>query len=109
MVLCKVLPYFSKGNELLHFLGTAWFVISFAQIRGLISHLKHSGKEIDLSWKDAAQDLFSKDDKRVIEKLKHESSLEIEMDKAVFLGSKTYVTKKTIELNWKTQRCSITY
>ena len=74
-------------------------VFSFKPIKCLISQLKHFSKDIDLGAIDPTHENFSKDNTKVIEKMNLESSPEIELDEAVFLRIKSYINKKTMELN----------
>ena len=83
-------PYFSEDNLELHYLDTNSFTFSFKPIKSLNEDLKHFKEDFDFSDLDPSHELFSKDNKKVPGKMKRETALELDLDEAVFLGSKSY-------------------
>ena len=86
----KMQPYFGVGNLEPHFLDTDSFIFSFKPIKSLIEDLKHFEEDFDFSDLDPSHELYSKINKKVIGKMKLQTSPELDLDEAVFLRSKSY-------------------
>ena len=86
----KMQPYFGEDNLELHYLDTDAFIFSFKPIKSLIEDLKHFKDDFDFSDLDPSHELYSKVNKKVIGKMKLETSPELDLDEAVFLRSKSY-------------------
>ena len=86
----KMQPFFGEDNLELHYLDTDSFIFSFKPIKSLIEGLKHFKEDFDFSDLDPSHELYSKDNKKVIGKMKLETSPELDLDEAVFLRSKSY-------------------
>ena len=86
----KMQPYFGEDNLELHYLDTDSFIFSFKPIKSLIEDLKHFTEDFDFSDLDLSHELYSEDNKKVIGKMKLETSPELDSDEAVFLRSKSY-------------------
>ena len=74
----------------MHCLDTNSFIISFKPIKSLIEDLKNFKEDFDFSDLDPSHELYSKDNKKVIGKMKFETAPAIDLDEAVFLRSKSY-------------------
>ena len=74
----------------LHYLDTDAFIFSFKTIKSLIDDLKNFKEYFDFSDLDPFHQLYSKDNKKVVGKMKLETSPELDLDEAVFLRSKSY-------------------
>ena len=72
----KMQPYFGENNLELHYLDTDSFIFSFKPIKSLIEDLKHFEDDFDFSDLDPSHELYSKDNKKVIGKMKLETSPE---------------------------------
>ena len=86
----KMQPYFGVDNLELHYLDTHSFIFSFKPIKSLIEDLKHFKDDFDFSDLEPSHELYSKVNRKVIGKRKLETSPELDLDEAVFLGSKSY-------------------
>ena len=87
----KMRPYFFvEGNLQLHNLDTDSFIFSFKPIKSLIEYLKHFREDFDFSDLDPSHELYSEANHKVIGKMKLETAPELDLDEAVFLGSKSY-------------------
>ena len=86
----KMQPYFGVDKLELHYLDTDSFIFSFKPIKSLIEDLKHFEDDFDFSDLDPSHELYSKVNKKVIGKMKLETSPELDLDEAVFLRSKSY-------------------
>ena len=86
----KIQPYFGEDNLELHYLDTDSFIFSFKPIKSLIEDLKHFKDDYDFSDLDPSLELYSKDNKKVIGKMKLETLPELDLYEAVFLRSKSY-------------------
>ena len=86
----KMLPYFGEGNLVLHHLDTDSFIFSFKSIKSFFEDLKHFKEDFDFSDLDPSHELYSEDNKKVIGKTKLETAPDLDLDEAVFLGSKCY-------------------
>ena len=86
----KMQPYFGVDNLELHYLDTDLFLFSFKPIKSLIEDLKHFKDDFDFSDLDPSHELYSKDIKKVIGKMKLETLPELDLYEAVFLRSKSY-------------------
>ena len=67
---------------------------SFTPFKCSIKDFKRFIKDLDLSELDITQKLFSEGIKRLIGKMKFESSPKIELDEAVISTSKSYIIGK---------------
>ena len=83
-------PYFGESNLELHFLDTDSFIISFKPVTSLIEDLKYFKEEFDFSDLDPYHELYSENIKKVIGKVKLETSPELDLDEAVFLRRKSF-------------------
>ena len=86
----KMQPFFGEDNLELQYLDTDSFIFSFKPIKSLIEDLKQFKEDFDFSDLDPSHELYSKDNKKVIGKMKLETAPELDLDKAVFLRSKSY-------------------
>ena len=86
----KMQPYYGEDNLELHYLDTDSFIFSFKPIKSLIEDLKYFKECFDFSDLDPSHELYSKDNKKVKVKMKLETSPELDLDEAVFSGSKSY-------------------
>ena len=86
----KMQPYFGEDSLELHYLDTDSFIFSFKPIKSLIEDLKYFKEDFDFSDLDPSHELYSKDNKKVVVKMKLETSPELDLDEAVFLSSKPY-------------------
>ena len=86
----KMQPYFGEDKLELHYLDTDSFIFSFKPIKSLIEDLKHFKEDFGFSDLDPSHELYSKDNKKVIGKMKLETSPELDLYEAVFLRSKSY-------------------
>ena len=75
--------------ELLY-VGTDSFIFSFKPFKSPIENLKYFGKDFVFSDSDPSHELYSKNYKKVIGKIKLETAPELHLDEAVFLRSKCY-------------------
>ena len=93
-------PYLGEDNLEIQYLGTDSFIFSFKPIKSLIEDLKHFKEDFNFSDLATSHELFSKDNKRVIGKMKLETLPELDLDEAVFLRSKSYSLniKKTVHI-----------
>ena len=83
-------PYFGEHSLEIHYLDTDSFIFSFKPIESLIESLKYFKEAFDFSDQDPSHELFSKDNKKVIGKIKLETAPNLDLDEAVFLRSKSY-------------------
>ena len=83
-------PYFGEDTLELHYLDTDSFIFSFKPIKSLIEDLKLFKDDLDFSDLDPSHELYSNENKKVIGKMKLETLPELDLDEAVFLGSKSY-------------------
>ena len=83
-------PYFGENNLQLHYLDTDSFIFSIKLIENLMEDLKNFREDFDFSGLDSSHELYSKDNQKVIGKMKLETAPEIDLDEAVFLRSKFY-------------------
>ena len=74
----------------LHYLDTVSFIISFKPNKNLIEDLKYFQENFDFSDLDPSHELYSEDNEKVIGKMKLETLPGLDLDEAVFLGSKSY-------------------
>ena len=81
---------FGEDNLELHYLDTDSFIFSFKPIKSLIEDLKYFKEDFDFSGLDPSHELYSKDNKKVIGKMKLETAPELDLDEAVFLRSRSY-------------------
>ena len=86
----KMQPYFGVDNLELHYLDTDSFKISFKPIKSLIEDLKPFKDDFDFSDLDPSHEIYSKDNKKIIGKMKLETLPELKLYEAVFLRSKSY-------------------
>ena len=86
----KMQPFFGEDNLELQFLHTDSLIFSFKPIKSLIEDLKHFKKDFDFSDLDPSHELYSETNKKVIGKMKLETALELDLEEAVFLRSKSY-------------------
>ena len=86
----KMQPYFGADNFELHYLDTDSFIFSFKPIERLIKFLKHFKEDFDFSDLDPSHELYSKNNKKVIGKMKLETAPELDLDETVFSRSKPY-------------------
>ena len=86
----KMQSYFGEDNLELHYLDTDSFIFSFKPIKSLYEDLKLFKEAFDFSDLDPSHELYSKDNKKVIGKMKLETSPELDLEEAVFLRSKSY-------------------
>ena len=86
----KMQPYFGEDNLELHYLDTDSFIFSFKPIKNLIEDLKYFKEDFDFSDLDPSHELYSKNNKKIIGKMKLETASESDLDEAVFLRSKSY-------------------
>ena len=68
----KMQPYFSEDNLELHYLDTDSFIFSFKPKKRLIEGLKYFREDFDFKDLDPSHELYSKDNKKVIGKMKLE-------------------------------------
>ena len=94
-------PYFGADNLELHYLDTDSFIFSFRPIKSLIEDLKYFKEDFDFSDLDTSHELYSKDNKKVIGKMKLETLPELDLDEAVFLRSKSY----SLNIKQNSSRC----
>ena len=83
-------PYFGEENLDLHYLDTDSFIFSFKPIESLFEDLKCFREDFNFCDLDPSHELFSKDNEKVIGKMKPETAPELDLDEAVFLRSKPY-------------------
>ena len=83
-------PYFGEEILELHYLDTDSFTFSFEPIKSVIQDLKHFNEDFAFSDLDPSHELYSKDNRKVIGKMKLETAPELDLDEAVFLKSKSY-------------------
>ena len=83
-------PYFGEKNLELHYLDTDSFIFSFKPIKNLFEGLKDFEEDFDSSDFDPYHELFSEDITKVIGKMILETLPELDLDEAVFLGSKSF-------------------
>ena len=81
----KMQLYFGVDNLELHCLDTDSFIFSFKPIKSLIEDSKHFKDDFDFSDLDPSHELYSKDNKTVIGKMKLETLPELDLYEAVFL------------------------
>ena len=74
----------------LHYLDTNSFIFSFKPIKSFIEDLKHFKEDFHFSDLDPSHELYSKNKRKVIGKMKLETALDLDLDEAVFLRSKSY-------------------
>ena len=86
----KMQPYFGEDNLELHYLDTDSFIFSFKPIKSLIEDLKFFREDFDFSDLDPSPELYSKNNKKVIGKLKLEAAPELGLEETVFLRSNSY-------------------
>ena len=65
------------------------FVFSFSPIRGLLEELKSFSEDLDLSEVYPSLELYSEHNMNVVEKMRLQSSPEIDSDDAAKMKSKT--------------------
>ena len=82
--------YSGEDNLELRYLDTDSFIFSFKPIKSFIEDLKHFKEDFDFSDLDPTHELYSKDNKEVIGKMKLETLPELDLDEAVFLRSKSF-------------------
>ena len=92
---CKIFPYFGEGNVELQCMDAESFS-EFTPKKGLINVLKHLVKIWTLAKKIRHMKYIQKIIKKVIGKMKHDSSLGNKLIEAVFLRSKYYVIEKSL-------------
>ena len=85
----KMQPYFGEDSLELHYLDTDSIIFSFKPLKSLIEDLKYFQEDFDFSDLDPSHELYSEDNKKVIGKMKLETSPELDLDEAVFLRSKS--------------------
>ena len=66
----KMQPYFGEDKLELRYLDTDSFIFSFRPIKILIEHLKQFKEGFDFSDLDPSHELYSKDNRKVIGKMK---------------------------------------
>ena len=104
----KVQPYFGEDNLGLHYLDTDSFIFSFKPIESLFEDLKFLKEDFDFSDSDPSHELYSKDNKKAIGKMKLETAPELDSDEAVSLTSKSYsLNIKQKSLHYKQKRVQI--
>ena len=86
----KMQPYFGEDDLELHYLDTDFFIFPFKSVTSLLENLKYFKDDFDFSDLDPSQELYSKDNKKVIGKMKLETLKELDSNEAVFLRSKSY-------------------
>ena len=72
----KMQPYFGESCLQLHYLDTDSFIFSFKPIKSLSEDLKHFKEDFDFSDLDPSHELYSKDNRKVIGKMKLETEPE---------------------------------
>ena len=82
-------PYFGDDNLERQYLDTESFIFLFKPIQSLIEVLKYSKEDFDFSDMDPSHELYSKDKEKVIGKMKLGTAPELDLDEAIFLGSKS--------------------
>ena len=97
----KMKPCSREDNLELHYLDTDSFIFSFKPIKILIEDLKHFKEDFDFSDLDPSHELYSKANKKMIGKMKLETAPELDLDEAVFLGSKSY----SLNINQNRSHC----
>ena len=88
----KLQPYFGQENIQLHYMDTDSFVLS-VNTKDIIKDLKHLEDISDFSNLDKNHELFSNKNKKVIGKIKVETTKNIWIDEFVCLRSKMYAFK----------------
>ena len=83
----KMQPFFGEDNLGLHYLDTDSFIFSFKPIKNLIEDIKYFLDVFDFSDLDPSQELYSKDNKKIIGKLKLETAPELDLYEARFILS----------------------
>ena len=96
----KLQPYYNN-NVKLHYMDTDSFILSI-KTRDLIKDLEYFKNHLDFSEVDENHELYDTINKKVIGKMKTETSPVIELDNFVALRSKTYsfsyeATQKTVQ------------
>ena len=76
----KMQPYFGEDNLELHYLDTDSFIFSFKPIKSSVEDLKYFKEDFDFSDLDPSHELYSKDNKKVIGKMKLETAPELDLD-----------------------------
>ena len=84
----KLQPYYSSSVKL-HYMDTDSFILSI-KTGDLINHLEYFKDDFDFSELDENHELYDTINKKVIGKMKIETSLIIELDNFVALRSKSY-------------------
>ena len=104
----KLQPFFGEDNLDLHYLDTDSFIFSFKPIKNLNEYLKYFKEDFDFSGLDPSHELYSKDNKKIIGKMKLETAPELDLNEPVFLRSKSYSLKikKTVHIV-NTKECKI--
>ena len=97
----KMQPYFGEDNLELHYTDCDSFIFSFKPINSLIEDLKYFKEDFDFSDLEPSHEIYSEDNKKVIGKMKLETSPELDLDEAVFLRSKSY----SLNLLQNSSRC----
>ena len=80
--------YYDKMQSRFVF-DTDSFIFSFKPYKGLTKGLKYFREGFDFSDLDPSHELYSEDNKKIIGKMKLETSPELDLDEAVFLRSKS--------------------
>ena len=80
----KMQPYFGEDNLELHSLDTDSFIFSFKPIKSLIEDLKYFKEDFNFNDLDPSHELYSKDKKKVIGRMKLETARELVLDEVVF-------------------------
>ena len=101
-------PYFGEANLELHDLDTDSFLFSFKPIKNLTGVSNYFKKDFVFSDLDPSNELYSKDNKKVISKLKLETAPDIDLDEAVFWGVNLIllISNKTVHIV-NTKECKI--
>ena len=97
----KRLEPLRQNKVQLHYMDTDSFVLSFdTQLENLLEFLKQNKDEFDLSEIDRPHELYDPVNKKVIGKMKIESSPILVLDNFVALRSKTYSFSYTNVMPW---------
>ena len=86
----KIQPYWKQSIQL-HYMDTDSFILSFdTNNQELINFLQENKDEFDFSELDKSHELYDPINKKVIGKMKIETSLVLLLDSFIALGSKSY-------------------
>ena len=97
----KMQPYFGEDNLELHHLITDSFIFSSKPNKSSIEDLKFFREDFDFSDLDPSHELYSKNNKKVMGKMKLETAPELDLDEVDFLRSKSY----SLNIKQNNSRC----